>query len=288
MKIGIITVLYNSEKVITAFIESLNKQSDHSFEVLFIENEIENPNCERLIKSRAHFSFQFIRNNDNVGVAKANNQGIEWFLNDSTVTHLLFLNNDVEFDVDFLSSQCALYKKYPYVQALAPKIYYFNSNNKIWYAGGALSYLKGGCTHFGHNKSDRLKGRELYQVTYAPTCSLMIPVNVLASTGIRMWEELFVYYDDTVFCWELNRAGISIHYTPAVRLEHKISNSTGGSGSNFSRYYMTRNWAYVGRQTGNICVKAVTPFLYLWFKFCRRDIEVSAIIDSRYMQRCKA
>jgi GT2 family glycosyltransferase len=283
MKIGIVTVLYRSDAVIDGFLESLNAQGFRDFEVLFVENDVDSPVCEQAIRAKARFGYRFVRNADNVGVARANNQGIDHFLPRADITHLLFVNNDVEFDAGFLSRQVALCEAHAEIEGLAPKMFYHGSGGKVWYAGGRLSYLKNGCRHFGHNKPDRLNGRELYRVDYAPTCSLLVRSEVLRRTGVRMWEQLFVYYDDTIFCWELARHGVRLYYTPTIALQHKISTSTGGSRSDFSRYYLARNWAYTGRKTGNLAVRLLLPLRRAWHALRREDIEIRALRDAARM-----
>jgi GT2 family glycosyltransferase len=288
MKIGIVTVLFKSDSVIAGFIASMNAQRFADFHVLCIENDVDNPTCEAAIRADLKVPFTFIRNQSNVGVAAANNQGLDFFLPDESYTHVLFLNNDIEVDADFLQQQVDILTANPRVDALAPKSFYYGTPGKPWYAGGKLSYLKGGCRHFGHNKPDRLTKKLLYPVDYAPTCSLIVKAQPLKKSGIRMWEELFVYYDDTIFCLELKRAGIKMYYTPTIHLQHKISSSTGGSRSEFSRYYLTRNWLYCGLKTRNLAVTTSAIGLAVFHAMARHRIELRALRDALLMKRTTA
>lgn len=287
LRFGIITVLFKSNSVIEGFVDALNKQVFFNFEVIFIENDVEDYFCEDFIKVNARFNYHFVRNKSNVGVAKANNQGMDYFLLKSEFSHILFLNNDIEVSPSFLDKQADMLVSHPEIQALAPKMFYHNSGGKVWYAGGTISYLKGNCRHFGHNKKDRLISNDLYKVDYAPTCSLLIEAEVLRETNIRMWEELFVYYDDTVFCDELSKAGVRMYYTPQIHLQHKISSSTGGSLSDFSRYYLTRNWLYWGIKKRNIAVFLTALGKYFFYLAAGKDIEVKAMKDAFLMMNIK-
>ncbi|MFM0669310.1 glycosyltransferase family 2 protein [Paraburkholderia sediminicola] len=288
MKIGIVTVLFKSNPVIAGFIASMNAQRFTDFHVLCIENDVDNQGCEAAIRADLKVPFTFVRNKSNVGVAAANNQGLDFFLPDESFTHVLFLNNDIEVNADFLQKQVDILIANPRVDALAPKSFYYDTPGKPWYAGGKLSYLKGGCRHFGHNKPDRLTKNLLYPVDYAPTCSLIVKSRPLKESGIRMWEELFVYYDDTIFCLELKRAGIKMYYTPTIHLQHKISSSTGGSRSDFSRYYLTRNWLYCGLKTHNLAVAASAIVLTVFHAVARHKIELRALRDAFLMKRTVA
>jgi hypothetical protein len=157
-------------------------------------------------------------------------------------------------------------------------MYFFNPPEKIWYAGGELSWLKNGPRHYGHNKKEKLFGKSLYLVTYAPTCSLLIKKDILKKNNIKMMEQLFVYYDDYVFCMDLYKAGVKLYYSPDVVLYHKISSSTG-SNSDFSKYYQSRNWAYLARKFKNINIITVV-FLMLFNYIVGNKIENSGLIDS--------
>ncbi|WP_176053076.1 glycosyltransferase family 2 protein [Paraburkholderia caribensis] len=284
-KIGIVTVLFKSDSVIDGFIESMNAQTFREFHILFVENDVANFHCEHEIRKGLTVPFTFVRNRDNAGVAAGNNQGIDFFLGDPSYTHILFLNNDIEVNPDFLHRQVDVLANHPEVDALAPKMFYYTPAEKVWYAGGKLSYLKGGCRHFGHNKRDRLTRDALYRVDYAPTCSLIVKSWPLRDSGIRMWEELFVYYDDTVFCHELTQAGIRIYFTPRIHLWHKISSSTGGAKSEFSRYFMTRNWLYWGIRRRNLAVLTSALALGGFHFLVRNKVEMRAMRDALQMTR---
>jgi len=277
--IGIVTVLYKSDDVLEDFIISFNNQTQNGFEILFIENDVKNTFCEAYIKQHARFDYHFLRNDKNIGVAAANNQGIDYFAAKQNAEFILFLNNDIIVNDDFLEKHLEFFDKYPFIDALVPKMFYYRPEGKIWYAGGTLSYLKGSARHWGHNKKDKLTGKSLFRVSYSPTCSFMLKMNVLMSSGIRMWEHLFVYYDDYVFSKELRKKKIKLFYTPDISLLHKISASTGGVQSDFSRYYSARNWTYLARKYKNINF-AIIPFWMLYNLIKGRKVENKAIIDS--------
>lgn len=284
-RIGIVTVLFKSAPVIDAFVRCLNTQTFKNFHVYFVENEVTSEACHGAVERAANFNYTFVRNDRNVGVAAANNQGMDFFLADQSYTHVLFLNNDVEFGPQFLQSQIDIFQKHKAVGALAPKIFYYSEPSRVWYGGGKLSYLKGGVRHFGHNKRDKLTGRPLYHITYAPTCSLIVDAEKLRASGIRMWEELFVYADDYQFCKDLRAKRITLYYAPDIKLWHKISTSTGGSQSEFSRFYLTRNWAYLGIVHYNLAVLALIPLrLCLWL-FQHHDVELKALREAWRMAK---
>jgi len=278
-RIGIITVLFKSDTVLEDFIDCLNHQTHKNFEVYFIENDVQNSFCEGFIIDKARFDYSFIRNKTNVGVAAANNQGIDFFTERGNTDYMLFLNNDIHVDNDFLGKHLGFFHKYAFMDALAPKMFYYKPEGKIWYAGGTISYLKGSCRHWGHNKRDKLVGKDIFQVSYSPTCSLMIKTDVLLKSGVRMWENLFVYLDDYNFCKELWEKKVKLYYTPDIHLIHKVSVLTGGRQSDFSRYYFARNWTYLIRKHKNVGILYV-PFWMVYNAVVGKKLENKAIRDS--------
>jgi GT2 family glycosyltransferase len=76
--------------------------------------------------------------------------------------------------------------------------------------------------------------------TFASGCCMMIKANTFKVVGL-LDEDYFMYCEDTEFCIRLLKNGIRIKYIPTAKLWHKVSQSTGGSDSAFSTYYMTRN-----------------------------------------------
>lgn len=281
MRIGIVTVLFGSASVIDGFVKSLNLQNWKDFEVFIIAND-KDITCKNIIDEKANFKNVFIQNDENLGVARANNQGLEYFAKQVDVDYITFLNNDVEFDNDFLQKHIEIFDKNPTVECLTPKCLYF-SDNEIWYAGGKLSYLKSGVRHFGHRKNDIFGHTGLHKVSYAPTCSLTIKLKVLLSKNIKMLELLFVYFDDYEFCIDLKRNKIPIYYSPEIILKHKVSNSTGGTKSDFSRYYLTRNKYYLMRKHFSIMF-ALFPLMMVIRLFANHKIEVKAMMDSLKMR----
>ena len=103
--IGIVTVLYNSDKVLEDFFTSLAAQENVHYRLYVIDNGTTDSGS-RLSRelAQAHgIAAVCVFNNANVGVAKGNNQGIELALADGC-THVLLANNDtvvVECDFGF-------------------------------------------------------------------------------------------------------------------------------------------------------------------------------------------
>ena len=59
---------------------------------------------------------------------------------------------------------------------------------------------------------------------------------------VGFWDEsYFLYYEDADLCVRAQQAGVKLFYDPTIVIWHKISQSTGGSGSSLHEKYQNRN-----------------------------------------------
>ena len=108
-KIGVVTVTYNSENVIKPFLENLYAQSFTNFNLYIIDNASTDSTLDILNNLNDNRICQ-IRNENNLGVAAANNIGIKKALSDKC-THVLIVNNDIEFNAKLLENMLSSFNK---------------------------------------------------------------------------------------------------------------------------------------------------------------------------------
>lgn len=285
-KIGLVTVLYNGIEVLEGFFISLEKQTYKNYTLYVIDNSPDDVALDESKRLSKLYNIEsvFINNNDNYGVAKGNNQGIEKALEDEC-EYVLLLNNDIEFAGNTIQDMLEYSMKYNEF-IMIPKIYYYGTN-KIWMAGGYISKLRGTSPHRGDGEEDNGQYDVVEQVNYAPTCFMLIKKDVFEKVGM-MDEQYFVYYDDTDFVYRANEKGYKLIYFPEVSVAHKVSTSTGGSESLFSIYYGTRNRLIFIRKNFTLFYRIIAmSFFYVtriirYFVYDkeRKSQLLKAIIDS--------
>ncbi|WP_420223954.1 glycosyltransferase family 2 protein [Pigmentiphaga litoralis] len=259
MKVGVVTVLYNSTDVLEGFFSSLSQQVDVTIKLYVIDNS---PTDEGFQLSR-HLAKQhgidttLVYNNGNLGVAKGNNQGIELALADN-VDYVVLSNNDIEFSNPAMINGMIADMSLVGARAAVPKMLYYGTR-KIWCAGGSISKLRSGSPHRGDLEDDVGQYDVSEFTEYAPTCFMILRRDVFQDVGL-MDEDYFVYYDDTDFVWRMNKCNTPILYVPRFELFHKVSFSTGGNESLFSLYYVTRNRLFFARKN--------LPIPYRWIAVC--------------------
>lgn len=275
VKVGLVTVLYNSDDVLEGFFESLSKQTFKDYHLYLIDNmvnDITNQLILNLTEKYAIVNFTHIKNPNNAGVSEGNNQGIS-LSRSIGATHTVLLNNDIEFSQETLLEEMydvAITQK---EHLIIPKIFYFDTG-LIWMAGGSMKKWRGTTVHVGDGDTDGPKYEVNNYFTYAPTCFMMISNEVFDKIGI-MDTEYFVYYDDTDFIYRAIDRGYEIYLMANLHVNHKVSSSTGGDLSTFSVYYMNRNKLYFMRKN----LKGIVFIVAIFYTVLSR-IRLFCIYDS--------
>lgn len=270
-KVGLVTVLYNSDRVLEGFFKSLSVQTFKDYKLYIIDNS---PSAEtdkvisQYTASYPILEYIHIKSSGNIGVAAGNNVGIKAALKDDS-DYILLLNNDIEFEQCNLIEELVKQAELRNESLIIPKILFYDSR-KIWMAGGRMLYFKGATQHIGEGKDDsNIYDKEGYY-NYAPTCFMLISKEVFKSVGM-MDEKYFVYYDDTDFIFRAGKKNYRILYLPKLVVLHKVSSSSGGDMSTFGMYYLTRNRLYFVNKNFKK-FKKLSPILYSYLAPLIRSI----------------
>ncbi len=239
-RIGIVTVTYNSGKVLEQFLKSVTAQIHREF-LLYAVDNASHDNTLAQLHAWDDARLRVIPNAVNLGIAEADNQGIRCALADGC-DYVLFLNNDIEFESDAFS---VLISEIEALQCdlLAPKIF-FEDRIHIWSAGGTISAIKGYlAAHRGEGEIDRGQFDTAIRIRFAPGCCILARRSVFERIG-TIDVKYFVYHEDADFLFRAWRAGLTMCYTPRARIFHKVSSLTGGKTSAFTIRYNARGHVY--------------------------------------------
>lgn len=236
-KIGIVMVNYNGEKFQNDCVESVYASTYKKFDIIVIDNNSSDNSVSLL---RQKFPDVIILDfKENHGVAKGNNIGIKYCI-DRNYEYVLLLNNDTVLDSQMLELMISKADK---KTISVPKIYYYEPDNELWFAGGYINWNRATAPHIGKNEVDQGQYDSEKNIEYSPTCCFLIHRDIFEVVGL-MDEKYFMYYDDVDFCARVIKNNFSIKYVPKAQLWHKVSSSSGGEDSLTSIYYCTRNRLY--------------------------------------------
>lgn len=273
-KIGIVTVLYKSEKVLEDFFISISCQNYTDY-ILYVVDNSTTAQSQQLIQDyakRFNLSNQlvYLPSESNIGVAAGNNVGIKAAQKDNC-EYILLSNNDILIKDDMLFQNMineAILKNIP---ILIPKIHFYNSD-EIWFVSGAINKFRAKCFHINNYQIDKGQFDYLTECSYAPTCFMLLHKSVFEKVGL-MDEKYFVYYDDTDFLWRCHLENIKVNIFTKAVIEHKEGKSTGGQTSDFSFYYFTRNRFYFTSKIHNNSIIKWSSFGYIFLVSLLRSIK---------------
>lgn len=244
-KVAIIILNWNSYEDTYECLKSIENLDFKDFTVFLVDNNSQDNSFEKLKNAYAHknefnFNIEFIENNENLGFAGGNNQGIKKAY-DQGYQYFWLLNNDTIVEKSSLSALINVFKLDKDIGIVGSKILYY-STNKIWFAGGKINYFTGATKHIGIKEEDLGQYNTLCEVDYITGCSLCFSRSMLEKTGY-MIEDYFLYYEETDWNIRAKKHGFKIVYTPESVVYHKVSASSGGieNPKPYTAYYDLRN-----------------------------------------------
>ena len=164
----------------------------------------------------------------NLGFAGGNNAGFESTANKADYT--IFLNNDTIVDSNFVEPLINELETKSNTKQTAPKIYYADKPETIWFAGGKVNMWTGFIRHIGIRKKDALLYSKKMEIDYATGCCICMRTQDFESIGL--FDGSFpMYAEDVDLSLRFKKRGGSIVFIPESRVWHKVSASLGGEFS---------------------------------------------------------
>jgi GT2 family glycosyltransferase len=263
--IGIVTVTFNSGRLLPDFLRSLETQTYENFRLCAVDN-VSTDDTVAQLRAWNDPRLDLIVNEANTGCAAGNNRGIAAALA-AGCEYILILNNDVFFGPDLIEGlfrgiiehNCSM---------TVPMIYYAEPKNVIWSAGGTFredfAFLS---IHFGIKEIDRGQFNEAKPVKFSPFACTLIKCEVIDKVG-PMDETFFVAADDTDFMYRAMQAGFETYYLPHVKMWHKVSSITGDDSPLLQRF-LARSRAYFIRKHFGVWTSIRFTVLYRGYYLSR-------------------
>jgi GT2 family glycosyltransferase len=280
-KIGLVTITFNSEKVIEGFLDSVSKQDYKNFVLYIVDNDSKDGTIPAIEKHIGNINHQLIKNASNIGVAAGNNQGIKRAMEDGC-DYILLINNDVEFEPALFTKLLDKSKSTGY-QIIVPKMMYYNDPEILWFGGGGFNKRMGYMNyHIGQDEKDEGQYPDR-EITYAPTCCALVSKKVFEKVGL-MDEKYFVYFDDTDFMYRVMMDGTyKMLFMKDAIFYHKVGSLTKSRIGTRSKFkfgdfmirYSTRNKVYYLRKQ-----KSVLAFLNIIYFYGRMNLRF--FLSGRY------
>lgn len=243
-KLAVLTTNINPP-VLSDFITSINKQRSKQFHVFIVDISGQS------IRPTDHSSYITVLKSENKGFA----HGVDIALREALrqgFTKFCLVNDDTFFDEKFVEHVLTSIKNHPSV-IIGGKIFYApgyeyhkekykkeDLGKVIWFAGGTFDWDHVLTKHRGVDEVDRAQFDTFEEVEFASGALMFFDKAVVDAVGL--WDEsYFLYFEDADYCVRAAKHGVRIYYDPSVVVWHKVSQSTGGSGSSLHVRYQTKN-----------------------------------------------
>lgn len=202
-----------------------------------------------------NMKYRFIQNGGNLGFAGGNNVGILDALKRG-MSYIILMNNDLILPSDIVIKLVKFMEDNPEAGVVSPKMYFakgyefhkdkYKESEKgkvLWYAGGLIDKNNVYTSHRGVDEIDHDQYDEVEETDVANGATMIIRREVFERVGL-LDASFFLYWEDADFSERVKRAGYKVMYYPKTWIWHKVSASTGGSGSPTNDYFLIRNRFY--------------------------------------------
>lgn len=268
--VWIILVNWNGRAVTLDCLASLRRVKHPSFRVLVVDNASTDGSAAAI---RAEYpEVEVLEMPANLRFAGGNNAGIRHALARGA-GRIVLLNNDTTVAPDFLTRLEERLAADPGAGVAAPKIYYHAEPDRLWFAGGEISFWTGTMRHTGIRERDTGRWDVPREIDYATGCCLLTTPAVLERAGL-LDEGFFIYAEDADWSLRVRRSGYRVLYEPRARVWHKVSVTSGGHLSGFKlRHKFLSNFRFFARHAA----------WYHWLTFPWMNILVNAAAAVRYL-----
>lgn len=202
-------------------------------EVIVVDNASEDVSLYELESIvRAFPNAHLIRNADNVGYARANNQGMKM----ARAPYILLLNPDTRIHTECVEKLVAFLDEHPDTAAVAPKLLYpdgslqlscraFPTWDVVLFSALGLDKLFPHSRTFGCYKMTWWDYNEV-RIVEQPMASALL-IRRTALDEINGFDERFpVFFNDVDLCYRLFKAHWRIYYLPHAVVTHHHGAST--------------------------------------------------------------
>jgi len=244
--VACVVLSYNGRDVTLEALGSLTAMEYPAFEVVVVDNGSTDGTDEAV--AEAFPGVTRLRTEDNLGPAGGANLGIAYAL-ERGFDYVLVLNNDIEVARDLLTEMVRLAESSPAIGIVGPKSYFYWDRERIWAAGGSLTFREAVTRERGSGALDRGQFDRDDEIGYVNGCAQLVKRRVFEQVGL--WDPIFhLSFEDADFCMRARAAGWQSWYAHRARLWHMVSASVGGYRAP-KTYHSARSTAiFVRRHAG--------------------------------------
>ena len=273
MDLSIIIVNYHHSHILGDCLESVYRTIEKiQFEIILVDNSSTDGGLESILKN--YPVIRFIKNSENAGFARANNQGAKIASGD----FLLFINPDTIVIEDAIESMLDYIRSDSSIGILGPKV--LNSDQTVQYSCRKFPTIWSGLFNryslatrlFPNNRYSRdylmldYDHNSIRSVDWVSGCCMMMSKSTFKKAN-GFDENYFLFIEDVDLCQVIKKKGLRVVYFPNAKIFHKISSSNT-------------------RSTSRVIIKRHQGMIYYNQKYSETNLIIQHMINSIIMARC--
>lgn len=270
-KIAVVVVNYNQKRLTEECLFSIERQSLKPIKVFLVDNGSKDYDFNL---GKFDLQVDLTLNKKNLGFTGGYNTGVKKALQEE-IDAIMLLNNDTVPDSDCLLNLSILLFSRPNIGIVGPKIFYFEPNNLLWFAGGKINWQNPSpyflCSHFGEREIDKGQHNQIKEADFITGAALMAKKEVWEEVGL-LDENYFLFFEDADFCLRAKKQGYQILYQPEAVVWHKVA-AVSGELSPGSTYYQVRNSLYFTHKWGPTWV-LLKAYFFAFLLFLKNFIKI--------------
>jgi GT2 family glycosyltransferase len=241
----VIILNWNSKDLTAQCIRSVLAMNTRDHDTIVVDNGSRDGSVEYL--RREFPQIVVLPQERNLGFAAGCNVGIKEALKRGA-EYVLPLNNDAIVDSNMIEALLEVAEKHPSAAIVSPKIYFYDSPNRFWWAGGSFSLWTGIPKHVGRKDRDNGQFEATRTLDWATGCAALMRCEALKHVGL-FEEQLFGNGEDLDLSLRVRRAGFEIWFAPKARVWHKEGvDYRKNAGENLRIFMGTRNMLWIMRK----------------------------------------
>ena len=241
--VSIVIPSYNNKNLLSQCVQSLITTDWHLVKDLIIVDNNSNKETKTYLKKINKEKIKIIYNSENIGFARANNQGIKI----ASGEYLVLLNNDTLVTKNWLIELINVAERDQQIGIVGSLLFYPDDKH-IQHAGIRVAVNNLGDIYphhihrleYFHDVRDRIKTEPFQVVTAA---CMLIKQTVVKKIGL-LDEEFINCYEDVDLCFRAKHQGFEVYLAHKSKVYHYESMSPGRrDNENLNQHLLDKKWA---------------------------------------------
>lgn len=211
LRFSIIIVTWNALEHLKTFLPSVAETDYENFEIILADNASTDESV-RWVKE-TYPAVKIVTFDDNYGYCGGNNRAVPYATGDI----LLFLNNDVKVEPDWLQPLAELFNRKPDIAAAQPKLLSYREPDMFEYAGAAGGFID----RFGYPfcrgrlfdtiEKDNGQYNDYAPIFWASGAALAVRKDIFWNLG-GFDEDFEFHMEEIDLCWRLWNSGYKVAF----------------------------------------------------------------------------